>query len=105
MGKVNELLLRFEHSLESNQASIFPIAKSVLVLYVRGLFSDLEFPYAQFACKSLSGDLLFNPFGKLYIGWREWASKSLRLQQTVPHLIKHFFGCTHSHQKIISIRP
>ena len=34
----------------------------MLVFYVRGLFNDLEFPYTQFACKSLSGDLLFNPF-------------------------------------------
>ena len=68
MGKVNELLLQFERSLESNQASTFPIAKSVLVLYVRGLFSDLEFPYAQFACKSLSGDLLFNPFFCVSVG-------------------------------------
>lgn len=38
------------------------IVKTMLVFYVRGLFSDLEFPYAQFACKSLSGDLLFSPF-------------------------------------------
>jgi hypothetical protein len=62
VGKVNDLLLQFERSLESNQDSTFPIAKSMLVFFVRGLFNHLEFPYAQFACKSLSGDLLFNPF-------------------------------------------
>lgn len=62
VGKVNDLLLQFERSLESNQDSTVPIAKSMLVLFVRGLFNHLEFPYAQFACKSLSGDLLFNPF-------------------------------------------
>ena len=62
VGKVNDLLQQFERSLETDQDSTFPIAKSMLVLYVRGLFSDLEFPYAQFACKSLSGDMLFNPF-------------------------------------------
>ena len=62
VGKVNDLLLQFERSLESDQDSTVPIAKSMLVLFVRGLFNNLEFPYAQFACKSLSGDLLFNPF-------------------------------------------
>lgn len=29
---------------------------------VRGLFSDLKFPYAQFPCSSVSGDQLFEPF-------------------------------------------
>ena len=62
LGKVNDLLLQFERSLESSQNSSFPIANTMLVFYVRGLFSDLEFPYTQFACKSLSGDLLYNPF-------------------------------------------
>ena len=33
----------------------------MLVLMVRGLFSKLAFPYAQFACASVTGDLLMDP--------------------------------------------
>ena len=34
----------------------------MLVFYVRGLFTSLQFPYAQFATKALPGDLIFHPF-------------------------------------------
>ena len=33
----------------------------MLVLMVRGLFCKLNFPYAQFACSSMSEGLLFDP--------------------------------------------
>ena len=38
-----------------------PLAKSMLVFMVRGLFSRLNFPYAQFACHTLTGELLVDP--------------------------------------------
>ena len=68
LGKINDLLVQYERSLESPHSSDFsssrslPIAKTMLVFFVRGLFTNFQFPYAQFACKSLSGDLIFNPF-------------------------------------------
>ena len=34
----------------------------MLVIMVRGLFIRLQFPYAQFACLSVTSDQLFNPF-------------------------------------------
>ena len=34
----------------------------MFVFMVRGLFTHLEFPYAQFPCKDVSGELLFDPF-------------------------------------------
>lgn len=34
----------------------------MLVFMVRGLFSRLRFPYAQFPCSAVTGDLLNNPF-------------------------------------------
>ena len=37
------------------------LAKSMLVLMVRGLFQNMNFPYAQFACTDLTGDLLVDP--------------------------------------------
>lgn len=34
----------------------------MLVLKVRGLFTHMQFPYAQFPCTALSGDMMFDPF-------------------------------------------
>ena len=36
----------------------------MLVLMVRGLLSGLEFPYVQFPCATMTGDLLFDPLWK-----------------------------------------
>ena len=39
-----------------------PLAKSMMVFMVRGLFTKLQFPYAQFPVMSVSGDQLYKPF-------------------------------------------
>ncbi len=39
-----------------------PLANSMLVLMVRGLFSRMMFPYAQFPCAKLRGFELFDVF-------------------------------------------
>ena len=57
LGNVNTHLSDLEHYLEKgNVASAQPMAKSMLVLMVRGLNSGLQFPYAQFPCATLRGD-------------------------------------------------
>ena len=61
LGKVNNLLMEFEPSL-SLDVHTKNLSKTMLVLMVRGLFIHLQFPYAQFACSSVTGDQLFNPF-------------------------------------------
>lgn len=60
LGNINNHLLKFEASLKSDSQDV-QLAKSMLVLMVRGLFSKLNFPYAQFACAKLTGDLLLEP--------------------------------------------
>ena len=60
LGDTNNHLLQFEAALSGDSAPR-PLANSMLVLMVRGLFSKLNFPYAQFACSKLSGDLLMDP--------------------------------------------
>ncbi|MCG8625210.1 MAG: hypothetical protein MJE68_24835, partial [Proteobacteria bacterium] len=60
LGDINDHLLQFEQSLTEDQPS--PLAKSMMVFMVRGLFNKLQFPYAQLPCASLSGDLLYEPF-------------------------------------------
>ena len=59
IGDINSHLHAFENSLVEDRKD--PIAHSMLVLMVRGLFSHLEFPYAQFPCKELSGDQMYEP--------------------------------------------
>ena len=60
LGDTNNHLLQFEASLSGDSAPR-PLANSMLVLMVRGLFAKLNFPYAQFSCSKLSGDLLVDP--------------------------------------------
>lgn len=57
LGNTNNHLLQFEAAL-SGDNSPRQLAKSMLVLMVRGLFSK---HYAQFCCSKLSGDLLIDP--------------------------------------------
>ena len=59
LGETNNHLVKYEASLDGDYSPT--IAKSMMVLMVRGLISKLNFPYAQFACADLSGDLLFDP--------------------------------------------
>ena len=62
MGDINNHLMNFERSLTDGPDEMIPsIASSVLVIMVRGLLNKLNFPYAQFACASLGGDLLVDP--------------------------------------------
>ena len=48
--------------MRENETEKDPLANSMLVLMVRGLFSRLEFPYAQFPCTAVSGDQMYDPF-------------------------------------------
>ena len=61
LGKVNNLLLEFEHS----GAQVTEVlATSMIVMMVRGLFTSVKFAYALFPCARVTGDLLFQPFWK-----------------------------------------
>ena len=60
LGTVNNQLMEFEAAV-SQDTTDRPLASSMLVLMVRGLFQKLNYPYAQFACASLSGDQMMDP--------------------------------------------
>ena len=62
LGKVTMHLLEFEHQLQSDEVVKPELAKTMLVFMVQGLFNSLQFPYAQFPCVDLSGDMLFEIF-------------------------------------------
>ena len=61
LGDINNHLLKFEAILSGETSPAKPIAKTMLVIMVRGLFSKLNFPYAQFSCANITGDLLVDP--------------------------------------------
>ena len=62
LGEIDTHLTHFEQSLEGDKAEGPQLAKTILVLMVRGLFSSLQFPYAQFPCATLKDDQLFPLF-------------------------------------------
>lgn len=66
IGDINHHLQEYEQSFyHKNKQSVHhshPLADSILVFMVRGLFSSLEFPYAQFPCTTLTGEQIFVPF-------------------------------------------
>ena len=57
LGDVNNQLLEMERSESGEMQQC--VAKNMLVFMVRGLFMKLEFPYAQFPCSSISGDVIY----------------------------------------------
>ena len=61
LGDTNQHLLDFEQSLVHTSRPAPKRAKTMAVLMVRGLFSKLQFPYAQFPSAELTGDLLYEP--------------------------------------------
>ena len=60
VGDVNNQLLQFEREWTSKLNDQPPLATHMLTFMVRGLLSDLEFPYTQFASLSMSGDQLYS---------------------------------------------
>ena len=62
LGDINSHLDSFERSVETNTISESLLAKTMLVIMVRGLFTKLQYPYAQFPSVKLSGDQIFDPF-------------------------------------------
>jgi len=62
LGDINTHLLKLEGNVESSKAPDQILAKSMMTCMVRGLFTSLQFLYAQFPCTDLTGDLLYEPF-------------------------------------------
>lgn len=60
LGETNNQLIEFEVAL-SGEGCQNLLAKTMLVFMVRGLFQKFNYPYAQFACSNLTGDLIFDP--------------------------------------------
>lgn len=64
LGDVSNHLLAFEKITKGEQKAVPSLAKTVLVIMVRGLFTRLRYPYAIFPCDKVTGGLLVHPFWK-----------------------------------------
>ena len=58
LGSINEELLDLERTCREDKCHP-PLATQLLVLMVRGIFFKLQFPYAHFATRAITADLLF----------------------------------------------
>jgi hypothetical protein len=64
LGDINSHLLAFEQSISQGSTPPPSLATTVMVFMVQGLLSPLSFPYVQFPCHKVTGQLLFDPFWK-----------------------------------------
>lgn len=62
LGDMTNHLVEFECAVKGNNNESSVLAKSMMVMMVRGLFTTLRFPYVQFPCNKITGALLFHPF-------------------------------------------
>ena len=63
LGDVNNHLLTFKRSLhEGGEEEEKVLAKTIMSMTVRSVFTALRFPYADFPCEKVPGELLFQPF-------------------------------------------
>ena len=79
LGDIDTRLTQLERSIERGKSESLPLTNTMLVFMVRGLFSGLQFPYAQFPCASLSGDQLFPLFWEAVARLERYGVKVLGL--------------------------
>lgn len=60
MGDINNHILEFDAIISNGEPSP-SLANTMMVSMVKGLLHKFDFPYAQFACGKMTGDLIFDP--------------------------------------------
>ncbi len=79
LGDINNHLLAFERSLQKNGEEDEVLAKAMMAIMVRGVFTTLRFPYVHFPCEKVTRELLFQPFWEAVcrlerMGLQVWSS-------------------------------
>ncbi len=62
LGDLNNHLLAYEKSVTKDGEEKEEVAKSMMVVMVRGLFTKFQFAYAQFSCATVCGYHLYDIF-------------------------------------------
>ena len=91
LGDINNHLIQLERAcLSAEESSNEPLARTVMVFMVKGLFQHLAFPFAHFPCANVTADLLIDPFWEAVYrlekaGLKVW--KDYRQQESITFLI------------------
>ena len=97
LGDINNHLIQLERAcLSAEESSNEPLARTVMVFMVKGLFQHLAFPFAHFPCANVTADLLIDPFWEAVYrlekaGLKVW--KDYRQQESITFLI-YVLGAT-----------
>ena len=59
LGQITNQLLEFERVCNNQSEQMPPLAKHINCFMVRGIFININFPYAQFTTDSVSADVLY----------------------------------------------
>ena len=64
LGEINSHLLAFEHSIAQDGTPLQAesLVTTMMVFMFQGLLCELSYPYVQFPCHKVTGQLLFDPF-------------------------------------------
>ena len=92
IGDINSHLLEYEQSSYNEEfRATHELADSMLVFMVRGLLSNLEFPYAQFPCTTLTGEQIFVPFWEAVSRLERCGFKVMGVTADGLSVNRHFF--------------
>ena len=67
LGSINNHLSAFERSINEGEITAKLLAKSMLAIMVKGLFTPLKFPYVQFHVSTYLVICFLTHFGKQFI--------------------------------------
>lgn len=93
LGDVNSHLLAFEQSVGQDSAPAPALATTMMVFMVQGLLSPLSFPYVQFPCHKVTGQLLFAPFWQAIKRLETLGLKVQTHMRGDPLIYKKFYNC------------
>ena len=90
MGDIKSLLDSLENSPTN---STFPpelLANSMMTFMVRGLFLHLEFPYAYFPSRNVSGYMLFEPLWEAVTRLERCGFKVILKKENINNYFCHY---------------
>ena len=100
LGDMNKHLMVFERQVQGSSDNVEEdgLAKTLTVFMVRGLFSKLQFCYAQFPVVNLKGHQLFDPFWEAFsrlkrLGFKVSHSIHVYLMYIYMYMYIHYIMC------------
>jgi len=62
ISDISNQILEFQDRITNGHGKHnWPLANTIMMFMMKGLFHKFDYPYVQFACEKLTGDLLVDP--------------------------------------------